>query len=193
MFDKETSLQYEQFKPIVAEIENNAQFIGAGAESDAYSIRLSFGGYVIKIAKKDALNGRGRIMDRGLMTKSKINSGLKGLGIAGLEQFVAGSIEDYAAIYQLVEGIQLDRITDSYVELITSEQKEQLNQTIVEATEVGLAFDGANPSGTNAFYNPEKGFTLIDYKEAYWPLTYRQNWSAALRSLGPVALEAFAN
>ncbi len=193
MFEKDTLLQYEQFMPVVRDIENTAQFIGEGAESRVYKVQLPFGNYAIKITKENARNFRDRIMDRGLMTKKKIDSGLKGLGINGLEQFATGSIEDYAAIYQFADGIQLNRIENSYVDLVNSEQKRKLNQTIAEATEAGLAFDKANPSGANAFYCPDKGFTLIDYTEAYYPITYRQNWSAAIRSLGPTALQAFAN
>ena len=193
MLDKDLSLQYKEFKPFMVGIENTAQFIGAGAESRVFKLQLPFGAYAVKIAKENVENGRGKIMDRNLVTKNKISSGLKGIGIDGLEQFVTGSIEDYTTIYQLAEGTQLNRTKESVIELITYEQKEKLNRTILEATEAGLAFDGANPSGANAFYSPEKGFTLIDYREAYRPLTYRQNWAAALRSLGPVALQAFAN
>ena len=193
MLDKDLSLQYKEFKPFMVGIENTAQFIGAGAESRVFKLQLPFGAYAVKIAKENVENGRGKIMDRNLVTKNKISSGLKGIGIDGLEQFVTGSIEDYTTIYRLAEGTQLNRTNESVIELITYEQKEKLNRTILEATEAGLAFDGANPSGANAFYSPEKGFTLIDYREAYRPLTYRQNWSAALRSLGPVALQAFAN
>jgi hypothetical protein len=193
MSEKDLSLQYEQFKPIVEDIENNAVFVGAGVESRVYRANLISGSYAIKIAQKNALNARGRLKNRGLMTESRVNSGIKGLGIYGLEQFVAGSTKDYAAIYKFVDGIRLTSVTDNYVEVVTAEQKERLNQTIIEATEAGLAFDGANPSGANAFYSPTRGFTLIDYSEAYWPITYRENWSAALRSLGPIALQAFAN
>jgi len=193
MLNEDLSSQYEPFKLIVENIENNAAFIGAGIESRVYRTDLASGSYAIKIAQKNARNARDRIKDRGLMTKSKINSGMKAIGINGLEQFVTGSIEDCAAIYQFVDGIRLNDIDVINTEVITAEQKEKLYQTIAEATEVGLAFDNANPSGANAFYNPINGFTLIDYSEAYWPVTYQENWSAAIRSLGPIALQAFAN
>jgi len=194
MFEKDLSLEYEQFRPIVENIKNglnNDSFIGEGSESRVWRTSLMSGEFVVKIFHKDLLSIRGRPADKILRTKNKMLSGMKSTGIDGLEQFVTGSPEDFATIYKFVDGIRLTDIRDEYVEMITEEQKENLNITIAKATEAGLVFDGANPSGANAFYSPEKGFTLIDLSEAYRPVSYSDNWSFAIRSLGPLALKAF--
>lgn len=195
MLKESTSFIYSEFKPIVTSIKQGSgeyTQIGEGAESEVWKAELSTGEFAIKIAKANVLNVRGKVKDRGLMTKGRINSGVKALGIRGLEQFVAGSTEDYAAIFQFVSGVRLTNFTVADIDQVTDDQREGLLEMIARTTEAGLVFDGANPSGANAFYDSSSGFTLIDYQEAWRPVSYSENWSYAMRSLGPVALRAFA-
>jgi hypothetical protein len=186
---------YEAFRPIVTAIERGIgtyALAGEGAESKVWRAQVDDKKYAIKIAKQGVLNARGRLKDRRLITERKIRSGLKGVGIDGLEQFVAGSSEDFATVYAFVEGIRLTDFREENIAMVTSGQKERLYETIAGATTAGLTFDACNPSGANAFYTPGTGFTLIDYEEAWHPTPYDENWAAVMRSLGPVALRAFA-
>lgn len=192
MSEKDFPVQYELFQPYIKDIEQNAPLIGEGAESKVYSIEIANKNYAIKIAKSGVRNIRDRIKDRGLMTKASIESGLLGVDIKGIEQFVTGSTEDYAAVYQLVSGFRLTEATNEMPEQVTYEQKEAFYESVAKATDAGLAFDSRNPSGANSFYSPELGFTLIDYEKAYWRLTYKENLSAAINSLGPIACRLFS-
>lgn len=188
-------VDYEVFQQTVADLlydGSNFNFLGAGADSRVYRIDLPMGSFAVKIAKEGALNSRGRVMCRSMMTSSNINSGIRGLGVPGIEQIVSGSVDNYIAIYNIAKGNILSRVTDDYLDYVTAEQKEALYETVKIATDKGLAFDGYNPSGANAFYDMDEGFTLIDYRIPYWNMTFSENWSAAMRSLGPVALRAFA-
>jgi hypothetical protein len=192
MFNKETASQYELFEPYVKDIENKATFVSAGSESVVYALELFSEMYAIKIAQKNLKSIRGRLMDKRLYTENRMKAARKGMGIFGLEQFITGCTEDYALVFQYVKGINLNTANDNFVEYVSEDQKQRFNQTVADATKAGLEFDSTNTTGSNAFYDPAIGFTLIDYSEQYRPVSYRENWSAALRSLGPIALEAFA-
>lgn len=194
MFKDTMPVEYSKFQPIIRRITSgntDLRPIGEGAESKVWRAQIESNYYAIKIAKEGAVNGRGRLMDRGLMTEGRIQSGVAALGVTGLEQFVAGSTEDCAAIFQFVDGVRLTDFKSDSLDLVTANQKDRLAETIAAATEIGLAFDYANPSGANAFYNPSIGFTLIDYKQTVRQISYEENWANAMRSLGPVALRAF--
>lgn len=182
---------YGQFKAVADNLGDN-QFIGEGAESKVWRTCIAGEDYVIKIAKENVVNVRGKVKDRALMTQSRIESGQKALGILGLEQFVAGSIEDKVVVFRFVDGIRLTNFRERDVDSVTNQQRQNLKQTILNATDAGLVFDSRNQSGANAFYSIQDGFTLIDYEQAWRPVTYRENWAYAMRSLGPVALQAFA-
>lgn len=192
MTEKDFPVQYELFKPYVKNINQNTPIIGEGAESRVYGINIENNSYAVKIAKAGVKNIRDRVKDRGLMTRANIESGCLGLGINGIEQFVTGSTEEYVAIYRLARGTRLTEATSEIFEQVTNEQKEVFYESVANSTDAGLAFDSRNPSGANSFYSPESGFCLIDYEKAYWRLTYRENLSAAINSLGPVACKLFS-
>lgn len=194
MFENDLPRRYDEFQPIVADIKAGAgRFVlaGEGVESRVWRVSLATGEYAVKIAKEGALSSRGRPRDPCLMTKQKIMSGLDALGIRGLEQLETGSIEDTAVIYRYVEGINLTQLTENDALKITEDQVAGFLDTVAKATEAGLIFDGNNPSGANAFYDPKEGFTLIDYQQAWWPVSYEENRSFAIQSLGSVALNLF--
>jgi hypothetical protein len=194
MLEEKLPLPYDQFKAAVVDINTRvdaSELVGQGAESTVWRVRLALGDYAVKIAKENSLNARGRARDRGLMTKARIEGGVMALGVSGLEQIESGSIDDYVAIFQFVDGVRLTDFTADAMDMITREQKERFMETVAKTTERGLVFDSANPSGANAFYSAERGFTLIDYTKAWWPVEYKENLSYALQSLGPVAVRAF--
>lgn len=195
MFKDTMSIEYNQFQPIIENIklgDTDLRPIGEGAESKVRRAQIGSENYAIKIIKDGVLNGRGKLRDRYLMTENKIKSGVMALGIAGLEQFIAGAAEDYAIVFKFVEGVRLTDLILESLDLVTTDQKQRLVETIAATTQAGLVFDGANPSRANAFYSPAIGFTLIDYKEAWSPVSFEEYWANAMRSLGPVALQSFA-
>lgn len=194
MYEEQYPINYDRFRPIVADINtipDSFELLGEGVESRVWRISLPTGSYAIKIAQKIPLSIRGRPMNRSSMMEAKINSGLLALNIGGLEQFVSGSAEDCVAVFELAQGVRLTDYTEETITLVTDEQKDKLVETVASATEAGLVFDYANTSGANAFYDPKNGFTLIDYRQAWWPIKYEENWSYALRTLGPIAIRLF--
>lgn len=195
MFEKDLPRQYEEFQPLVAEIKagtSDAKFIGEGTESRVWQLQLDDMDYAVKIAKSGRFSFRGRPISPQLVAKGKIESGLKALGISGLEQIESGSVDESVAIFKYVKGTRLTNLTAQDAERITKDQLLSLLTTVELATQAGIMFDGQNPSGANAFYDPDNGFTLIDYDPDWQSTTYQENWAYVVQSIGPLALRQFA-
>ena len=177
-------LPYIVFAPVVADIKagtSTARYLGAGSESRVWQVTQDGAGYAVKIANAVSLRGRPR--NTYAATAQKISVGLRGLGIAGLEQLQTGSPEDGAVVYDFVCGVRVSEMTDAIAQLVTPRHLEGLWKTVAAATVAGIEFDGWNDKGENAFFCPRRGFTLIDYQAAE-NITFEQNMKFVTRSLG---------
>jgi hypothetical protein len=155
---------YSEFAPIVASIkagDSSARFLGSGAESSVWHSTVNGTEYVIKLI--NTLSARGKPRDTLRATEGKINAGIRGLGIRGLEQLQAASLDDRATVHEYAQGIPVSSMTEADAEMISDKHIADLYETILSATEAGIEFDGWNSEGDNAFFSPDSGFTLIDY------------------------------
>lgn len=181
---------YPQFDSVVTAIkagdDNQAEFLGAGAESTVWRVTSNGIDYVVKVAQELSIRGRQR--DTLRATQDKINTNMRGLGIKGLEQICAASLRDRVVVCEYVRGITTDTITASDMDLISDTHVDELLETITHASKAGILFDGWNNMGGNAIFNPEDGFTLIDYQSIDGDVSVRKNISFALKSLGAVGV-----
>ncbi|GEM_PF-2740541 len=180
---------YEPFNNAVAAImsENtDAEYIGGGAESRVWRVSIDGSSYAVKIAREVSLRGRPRDKERAV--RESAQTAARALGIRGLEQIRAVSVENAVAVYDFAPGTSLDRMCAGDMLSISNEQLDALTETIRRATDVGIEFDGWNISGANAFYDREAGFTLIDYRAATRKISERTNTKFALRSLGAAGI-----
>jgi predicted Ser/Thr protein kinase len=181
---------YDEFKHSVSGIKAgnaDAEFIGEGAESTVWRMTQSGLDYAVKLANEYSVRGRRR--DVVGATKQKIVSGLRGQGIAGLEQLQAASPEEGALIYDYVNGITLSKMTDQDINNVTQDQVSALWRTVLSATQAGIEFDWMNSGGDNVIFNSESGFTLIDYWSASQKINMEENRKRVIKSLGPVGLK----
>lgn len=172
---------YREFEFVKEEIEaGEGEYIGEGSESTVWRVNRESGTYAVKVINPLSLSPRGRPRSVPLVAKMKVEAGIRGQGVEGLEQIRAASLEDGVVIWDYAQGIkEFDAAT------IPDSQIGALMATICTATSLGLQFDGCNRSGGNAIYSPDRGFTLIDYDVTVDNrLSVKENTKYALRSLG---------
>jgi hypothetical protein len=111
------------------------------------------------------------------------------LRLDGLEQIQAASVEDGVAIFKLIEGQTVKSMTDEELQRVTAAQMSSLYDTIDRAVKVGIEFDPWNQDGSNAIYNIDTGFTLIDYFVDYANTSLSESMVNGFKSLGSAALK----
>ena len=183
--------QYKYFKPAVDAIredETDAFYVGDGAESIVWKASVDDREYAIKFIKKLSPRGRPRNIERAVSLKMK--SGYRGIGIRGLEQIRAASIDEGIVIYDFATGINVKTINEEQLSIeIDPNNIEDLKQTVSVASQRGIEFDGWNSSGANVFYDPTLGFTVIDYLVAERLISYEVNYKNLMKSMGTLGVK----
>lgn len=182
---------FDKFKESVERIksrETDAQFLGRGAESNVWKVGEGESAYVVKLMNERSVRDRPR--NTVSAAEGKVEAGLSGLGVVGLEQIIAASPTDGAVIYQYVEGTTAGNLSYEQVSKITQKQISSLCKTVEIASQRNIEIDGWNDSGGNIIYNPREGFTLIDYWQANRLITFELNRKFVLNSLGRTALRS---
>lgn len=188
---KKIFVEYPRFRPFIETIKTNPDpddFLGAGSESEVWQLAIDEGDYVAKLPRKLSMRDKPRNIPKVVQNMVEIAS--RGLGFTGLEQVAAASLEDGVVIYERAQGVCVGGMTAASVNAVTDEQVSSLLQNVRCATRAGVMFDGWNTSGSNAFYDVNTGFTLIDYWSGV--VDEQTNMRYVLRSFGAVgaSLEA---
>ncbi len=121
-------------------------------------------------------------------TQRKIDAGLRGLNISGLEQIQSASAEDAVAIYTFIDGQTVCSMSDTDIESISDSQMTAFFEVVDMAVEMGIQFDPWNQDGSNVMYSADTGFTLIDYFVDYTRTTKEENRLNGYRALGSQAI-----
>lgn len=190
MYNAQLPYKYDEFKETVDGLrsgEVEAKYIGSGSESNVFEVTIDGNKYAVKFANK--LTTLGRTRNTGQATQRKIDAGLRGLGMAGLEQIQAASIEEGVSIFKLIDGMMAKTMTDDAVEQVSRLDFQNFCNTVNQAAEVGIEFDPWNQDGSNVLYNPNTGFTLLDYFVGYARTAPEDSKVNGLLSLGPAAMK----
>lgn len=190
MLENTLPRNYDNFKQAVADIKTGVtevRYLGGGSESQVFELTLDELGYAVKFANRYTVLGRPRNTVRA--TQRKIDAGLRGFRLDGLEQIQAASVEDGVAIFKLIEGQTVKSMTDEELQRVTATQMSSLYDTIDRAVKVGIEFDPWNQDGSNAIYNIDTGFTLIDYFVDYANTSPSESRVNGFKSLGSAALK----
>jgi hypothetical protein len=182
--------QYSEFKQVVDEIRTGSvqvRYLGGGAESEVYEAILDDKKYAVKFANKYTRLDRPRNTERA--TQRKIDAGLRGLGVQGLEQIKAASTEEGVAIFELIEGTTVQSMDDTAIANVSSREFQMFCETINQAVELGIEFDPWNQDGSNVVYTPNVGFTAIDYFVNYAKTSPDDNRVNGLLALGSAAMK----
>lgn len=181
---------YEKFESTIEDIRTGAKqvrYLGGGSESTVYEAEVDERLYAAKFAVQWTRLDRPR--NTAAATQRKIDAGLRGLGVTGLEQIQSASTERGVAIYDLVNGITVRSMSDIDFESVTESQMTSFFEVVDSAVELGIEFDPWNQDGTNVMYSPESGFTLIDYFVEYARTTREENRINGYRTLGFQAMK----
>lgn len=181
---------YEDFKPTVDDIKSGSievTYLGGGSESQVFKALIDNTLYAVKFANPYTVLDRRRNTARA--TQRKIDAGVRGLDVDGLEQIQAASTDDGVAIYNLVKGTTIRSMTVDDLSQITEKQIQSLCETIKTAAAAGIEFDPWNQDGTNVLYSPDTGFVLIDYFIEYTQKSPEENIKNGYKSLGSTALD----
>ncbi len=181
---------YEKFETTIENIKRGAlqvRYLGGGSESSVYETEVDGRLYAVKFAVKWTRLDRPRNTIRA--TQRKIDAGLRGLGMVGLEQIESASAEAGAAIYDLVDGKTVSSMTEEELALVTDAQMVSFFETVDAAVELGIEFDPWNQDGSNVMFSSEEGFTLIDYFVDYTQTDKEESRLNGYRSLGSQAVK----
>ena len=181
---------YEKFESIVENIRTGAvqvSYLGGGSESRVYKAEVDERLYAVKFAVQWTPLDRPRNTARA--TQRKIDAGLRGLGVTGLEQIESASTDAGVAVYNLVNGKTVSSMTEEELASVTSIQMASFFETVDTAVELGIEFDPWNQDGSNVMYTPEEGFTLIDYFVEYTQTTKEESRLNGYKSLGSQAVK----
>ncbi len=181
---------YEYFDETIEAIKSGKienKRIGGGSESNVYLASINDEDFAIKFAIAWSRLGRPRKTDAA--TQRKIDAGICGLNVTGLEQIQSGSIEKGVAVYDFVSGQTVGSMNETDIEQITEAHMADFFATVDTAVELGIEFDPWNQDGSNVIYSPESGFTLIDYFVDYTKTSKDENRLNGYKSLGSKAVE----
>lgn len=176
---------YEKFESTIEDIITGAKqvrYLGGGSESSVYEAEVDDQIYAARFALKWTRLDRPR--NTVAATQRKIEAGLRGLEIPGLEQIQSASTERGVAIYELVDGVTINSMDETDLKSVTELQVASFFETVDAAVEMGIEFDPWNQDGSNLMYSSESGFTLIDYFVDYTQTTKEENRLNGYRSLG---------
>ena len=84
-------------------------------------------------------------------------------GIQGLEQGVAVSYDPPVLVAEMAPGKDMASLSHKERLAIPEEHWDKLTHTVSEAVEHGLSID---PNSDNFIYDPDSGFTVIDFRQA---------------------------
>lgn len=182
--------EYTEFESAVNDIKTGAvqvEYLGGGSESRVFKLVIESEAYAVKFAKKWTSLDRPRNIVAA--TQRKIDAGIRGLGVDGLEQIEAASTENGVSIFDIAMGVTASTMTNEEVDGVTEAEVQRLINTINTAAELGIEFDPWNQDGSNALYLPGVGFTLIDYFVDYAKTTAEQSRDNGFKALGEVAVK----
>ncbi len=181
---------YKKFESTIEEIRTGAlqvRYLGGGSESRVYEAAVDDRLYAAKFAVKWTHLDRPRNTARA--TQRKIDAGLRGLDVAGLEQIESASTEAGVAVYGLLNGKTVASMAEEELASVSDAQMTSFFKTVDTAVELGIEFDPWNQDGSNVMYSPEEGFTLIDYFVEYAQTTKEESRLNGYKSLGFQAIK----
>lgn len=189
MYEDKLPQPYSVFDETVEAIRTGAivaRYLGSGSESEVYEAIVDNRKYAVKFANKLTRNDHQR--NTIAATQRKIDAGLRGLGISGLEQIQAASPEAGVAIYDFIDGTTIDRMSEDDMRQVTEPQLLAFRDSIDRAVAIGIEFDPWNQDGSNLLYDPSKGFTLIDYFVDYAKISPEESRLNGIKALGSKAV-----
>jgi hypothetical protein len=162
----EITQAYGDFKPVIdldnlVEIAKNQgmrleyeRFMGQGEHSAVFMITVGGRDFVARIPKSNDRHVGNALVESHLVAAEL------GHNIPGLEQFVAGSLEDGVVISEIMPGSSIAHVASEELAMVKADQLDRLVETIIQAKERGIFID---PNPSNIFYDTEAGFGIIDY------------------------------
>ena len=189
MENKSMPQPYGKFEAAIEDIKTGAtqvRFLGNGSESEVFEMSVDDDLYAAKFAIAWTRIGRPR--DTARATQRKIDAGMRGLYVPGLEQIQSASTDAGVAIYSLVDGKNVASMAEEEIAQITDDQMASFFETVDAAVEIGIEFDPWNQDGSNVMFSPQEGFTLIDYFVDYAETDKEESRLNGYRSLGSQAI-----
>ncbi len=156
---------YDSFKPEIDKLKDelsdpekrksNPAFIGSGSNSMVFKIEKDGKAYAVRVP-----NGRATSP---LAIDSHIAGAISGKGVRHFEQIVAASYEDGVTVAEIMPGKEMGELSIAEIEGISDAQLGDFIDSLILAHKKGIIID---PKPSNYFYDPEKGFGMVDYSSS---------------------------
>lgn len=130
----------------------DSNLVNQGQNTLVFRLELGDKSFVVKVPRVVRENVAGLVNDI-------VEANVRVLSIPGYERIVAASPEGVIVSEQIV-GSDLADISPEDLSCITDDQIDNYVQAIIEGHAHGISID---PKPANVMYDPEKGFTIVDY------------------------------
>jgi hypothetical protein len=152
---------FREFEPYISEAvtamrdprasTNHPDYLGSGGNANAFLLSRDAQDYVVRVPKRDEANPQA--------VDFHLRGSMRAMGIPHLEQVVAASYEHGVTISERMVGKEVSVLPAETLERITSEQLDELIDTVIAANQAGITID---PKPSNIFYDSQQGFGIID-------------------------------
>ncbi len=144
--------RYKDFAGPVGELLKSADphELGRGNYSIVYLLATDSGKYAVRVPQK--ANNR--------FVHGRISASIAARHLPGLERVVAASYQDGVVVSEFVPGKHAMEMSPDEIDAIPSSHIDAFLETRLQAPNHGIVFD---PHSQNVLYDPEGGFTDIDY------------------------------
>ncbi len=147
----------EKFQLVVAELKTKMaqgnfkelpEYLGSGSNGSAFRIEVDGKTYAAKFSRSTT------------QANFEIKPLLRAKDIPNTSQLVSYSFEDGVVIMELLDGTDVTNFTPEQAPEYIDKNIIQLIDTVRELNAQGLSID---PKPSNFMYDPEKGFSVLDY------------------------------
>lgn len=147
----------EKFQPVIAELKAKMaqgnfkelpEYLGSGSNGSAFRIEVDGKTYAAKFSRNIT------------QANFEIKPLIRAKGIPHTSQLESYSFEDGVVVMELLPGTDVTNFTPEEAPEYSDEHIIQLIDTVRELDAKGLAID---PKPSNFMYDPEKGFSVLDY------------------------------
>jgi len=163
---------FNSFRPVLEQVEGR---LGLGGSSVVSVITLDNNPYALR---QTIAQDRESDIDNHILASTRVRQ-MPQKYQEHVEHLVAATYENGGmTIAEVMPGKEINKLQPEDIEQITQEQIDELVETMIEAEKVGVQVDITNAG--NVFYDPEKGFGLVDLDTSAANKRYRVTLSLAL-------------
>jgi hypothetical protein len=151
---------FDNFVPAIDRLQSDIEkdkvsSLGGGVHSMVYPIEVNDKKYVVRM-----VNPNSKSVVVGSIIHDHVAAGARATGIPGMEKITAASYAKNMVVSEFIDAKKISNLSPTEILQIPDEHLDKLRATREQASARGIKFDAHYD---NLLYDPESGFTDIDY------------------------------